>query len=178
MAADFDLDRFRSYLHLLARLNLRRGPVDPSDVVQQALLEAHKNRDACRAATDAGRAAWLRQILAHTIADALRAKNRARRDPARERSLEAGLDTSSEGLGDWLAANGTSPSAAAAAHEQAVRLTAALARLPDAQREALILQHWEGRTLAQIGEHLGRSPEAVAGLLKRGLRRLRGLLAE
>src|SRR5947209_14211162 len=125
MAADFDLDRFRSYLHLLARLNLRGGPVDPSDVVQQTLLEAHKNRAACRAATDAGRAAWLRQILAHTIADAIRARHRGKRDPARERSLEADLAESSVRLGGWLAAAGTSPSAAVDAHEQAVRLAAA-----------------------------------------------------
>ena len=35
-----------------------------------------------------------------------------------------------------------------------------------------------GWTLARIGEHLGRTPEAVAGLLKRGLKRLRELLGE
>lgn len=178
-ADDFDLERFRSYLHLLARLRLRDRPgdrLDPSDVVQQTLLEAHRNRAACRAATDAGRAAWLRQVLAHTIADAIRARHRAKRDVARERSLEADLDQSSLRLGAWLAADGPSPSAAADAHEQAVRLAAVLALLPDAQREALVLQHWHGRTLAEIGEELGRSPEAVAGLLKRGLKRLRELL--
>jgi RNA polymerase sigma-70 factor (ECF subfamily) len=48
--------------------------------------------------------------------------------------------------------------------------------LPDAQREALVLQHWHGLKLAEIGERLERSPEAVAGLLKRGLKRLRELL--
>jgi RNA polymerase sigma-70 factor, ECF subfamily len=180
MPADFDLDRYRAYLHLLARLSLRdrAGPAaDASDLVQQTLLEAHRNRSACRAATDAGRAAWLRQILAHTIADAHRARNRLKRDARREQSLEARLAASSVQLGHWLVANGTSPSAAADAHEQAVRLAAALAALPDAQREALVLQHWHGRTLAEIGEQLDRSPEAVAGLLKRGLSRLREILA-
>lgn len=181
MPDDLDLDRFRDYLRLLARLQLRDrglGPIDPSDVVQQALLEAHRNRAACRAGTDAGRAAWLRQVLAHTIADAIRARHRGKRDAARERSLEASLAESSVRLGHWLAADGASPSAAAAAHEQAVRLATALAELPDAQREALVLQHWHGQTLAQIGEHLGRSTEAVAGLLKRGLKRLREVLAD
>jgi hypothetical protein len=37
---------------------------------------------------------------------------------------------------------------------------------------------WQGWSLAQIGEHLGRSPEAVAGLLKRALKHLRQLLRE
>jgi RNA polymerase sigma-70 factor (ECF subfamily) len=54
----------------------------------------------------------------------------------------------------------------------------ALAQLSPAQREALILQHWHGWTLAQIGAHMNRTPAAVAGLLKRGLRQLRELLQE
>ena len=57
-------------------------------------------------------------------------------------------------------------------------LADALGRLPEAQREALVLQHWHGWSLAEIGAHLGRSPAAVAGLLHRGLTRLRELLQE
>jgi DNA-directed RNA polymerase specialized sigma24 family protein len=41
-----------------------------------------------------------------------------------------------------------------------------------------VLQHWHGFSLAEIGQHMGRSPAAVAGLIKRGLRQLRGLLKE
>lgn len=44
----------------------------------------------------------------------------------------------------------------------------------EAQREALVLHYWQGRTLAEIAGHLGRSPAAVAGLLQRGLKALRG----
>jgi RNA polymerase sigma-70 factor (ECF subfamily) len=79
-------------------------------------------------------------------------------------------------LADWLAAEQSSPSQGAEKHEEALRLAEALARLPEAQREALVLQHWEGWPLAQIGERLGRSPAAVAGLIKRGLKQLRSLL--
>jgi RNA polymerase sigma-70 factor (ECF subfamily) len=57
-------------------------------------------------------------------------------------------------------------------------LADALNRLPEAQREALVLQHWHGWSLDEIGRHLGRSPAAVAGLLKRGLRQLRQSLQE
>ena len=57
--------------------------------------------------------------------------------------------------------------------EELLRLAEALGELPEAQREALVLQHWHGWSLAQIGQHLGRSPAAVAGLLHRGLRQLR-----
>ena len=40
------------------------------------------------------------------------------------------------------------------------------------------MQHWHGCSLAEIGAHLGRTPAAVAGLIKRGLRQLRSLLPE
>ena len=97
---------------------------------------------------------------------------------ARERSLEAALDQSSARLEAWLAAKQSSPSQRAERNEQALRLAAALAELPEAQREALVLQHWHGWSLAQIAEHLGRTPDAAAGLLKRGLQQLRTLLQD
>jgi len=174
-----DLARFRPYLHLLARLHLGgRADPDASDLVQQTLLEAHRGAAACRAATDAERAAWLRRILANNLADAARARARARRDAGREVSLDAALAESSARIGVWAAGLGPTPSQEADRHEQAVRLAAALAALPEAEREALVLQHWQGLTVAQIGERLGRSPAAVGGLLKRGLRRLRGRMAD
>jgi RNA polymerase sigma-70 factor (ECF subfamily) len=175
------LDRFREYLRLLARLQLRdqfRGKLDASDVVQQALLEAHRQRARFRGHTEAEMAAWLRQILAGTLADALRALGRARRDAARERSLEAALDQSSAQIGNWLADPGPSPSADAQRHEQAVQLAEALTALPEAQREALVLRYYQGCSVDDISRQLGRTPAAVAGLLKRGARQLRLLLHE
>jgi RNA polymerase sigma-70 factor (ECF subfamily) len=54
-----------------------------------------------------------------------------------------------------------------------LELSAALARLPDAQRQALELRYFQGWSLAQIAQHLNRSQAAAAGLLKRGLQQLR-----
>lgn len=96
-----------------------------------------------------------------------------RRDVRRERSLEAALGASSARLGAWVVSAGPTPSEHCVRDERAVRLAAALETLPPAQREALILQHWQGWKVAQIAEHLGRTRVAVAGLLKRGLARLR-----
>ena len=54
-----------------------------------------------------------------------------------------------------------------------MRLAQTLDSLPEAQREAVILHYWEARTVAEIAQQLGRTPAAVAGLLKRGLKQLR-----
>jgi RNA polymerase sigma-70 factor (ECF subfamily) len=169
-------ERYRDYLGLLARLQLDprlRGKVDLSGVVQQTLLEAHQALPQFRALDPACLAAWLRRVLAHNLADEVRKLATGKRDLGRERSLEAALEGSSSRLGAWLAADQSSPSQQAQREEQAVRLAEALARLPEAQREALVLQHWHGWTLAQIAQHLGKSHAAVAGLIKRGLQQLR-----
>jgi RNA polymerase sigma-70 factor (ECF subfamily) len=175
------LERFRSYLRLLARLNLDpkyRAKLDASDLVQQTFLQAYQALDRFRGTSDAELAAWLRQILARTVAHAVRDLGRAKRDFGQERSLEAALDASSLRLGAWLAADQSSPSERADRNEQTLRLADALMELPEAQREALVLYYWQDRTVAEIGEQLGRSPAAVAGLLKRGLQQLRKQLRE
>jgi RNA polymerase sigma-70 factor (ECF subfamily) len=175
------VERYRSYLLLLARMQMGRqgqGKLDPSDVVQQTLLDAHRQRDQFRGQSPEQMAAWLRRLLACNLVDALRGLRRGKRDVRRERSLEAALGESSARLGSWLAAEQSSPSGRAAHNEEVLQLADALARLPEAQREALVLHYWEGLKLAEVGERLGRSPAAVAGLLQRGLKTLRGLMAE
>ncbi|HKI36862.1 MAG TPA: sigma-70 family RNA polymerase sigma factor [Gemmataceae bacterium] len=178
-APDGALEQFRPYLLLLARMQLGRqfqGKLDASDVVQQALLEAHRQRHQFQGGTTPQLLAWLRRILAGTLTDALRSLGRAKRDVARERSLEAALEQSAERLEAWLAAEQSSPSERADRNEQLTRLAAALTTLPEAQRTALLLRYCQGLSVADISRHLGRSPTAVAGLLKRGTRQLRDLL--
>jgi RNA polymerase sigma factor (sigma-70 family) len=115
----------------------------------------------------------LRKILANQLANAFRDIKRQKRDVRRERSIEGSLQQSASRLESWLAADQTSPSQGAIASEQAVGLAHGLARLPEAQWRAVTLHHFEGWTLEQIGELPGRSPAAVAGLIKRALATLR-----
>ncbi|MBM4068579.1 MAG: sigma-70 family RNA polymerase sigma factor [Planctomycetes bacterium] len=175
------LEGFRQYLALLARLQVDpklQAKVDLSGVVQQTLLEAYQSLQKIDGWNEAQQAAWLRQALANNLKDELRRWRTEARDVGREQSLQAALDQSSTRLEAWLAANQSSPSQRVDRQEQAVRLADALARLPEAQREALVLQHWHGWSLVQIAEHLGRTPAAVAGLLHRGLGQLREHLQE
>jgi RNA polymerase sigma-70 factor (ECF subfamily) len=170
------LERYRAYLGLIARLQVEprlRGRVDLSGVVQQTLFEAHQVLREGDGHTPEERLAWLRKCLAHNLSDELRKMHAEMRDVRRERSLEAALGTSSARLGDWAAAADSSPSEHVIRDERAVQLAAALEGLPEAQREALVLQHWHGWRVAEIAAHLGRTRTAVAGLLKRGLAKLR-----
>ena len=173
------LDGYRPYLRLLARLGLGRrlrGKVDPSDIVQQTLLAAVRDLGQFRGGSEGELAAWLRRILARQLAHAGRDQHRDKRDADRERSLEAALERSSACLAAWLADGGPSPSERASRDEDAVRLAAALERLPEPQREAIELHYWHGCTVAEAAQQLGRTHAAVAGLLQRGLRALRSLM--
>ena len=179
--ADLDLGRYRGYLKFLAEAQLRgplRAKVDPSDLVQQTLLQAHAARADCRAENSAAKAAWLRQILARNLLHAARDLHRDKRDIRRERSLEARLNESSCRLAGLLAADGSSPSQAADRNEQVVRLAAALTELPDAQRQAILAHYWHGCSLAEVGTRLGRSAPAAAGLIHRGIKSLRAAMQE
>jgi RNA polymerase sigma-70 factor (ECF subfamily) len=175
------LEKYRGYLRFLARLHLPpllRGKHDASDIVQQTMLQACRAMDGFRGRSEGELTAWLRAILSRILMKVLRDVHRDRRDVGRERSLEASLEQSSARLGVWLAADQSSPSAQAQRHEQALRVAQALESLPDGQREALVLQHWRDWSLEEIGQHLGRSATAVAGLIKRGLKALRLSLRE
>ena len=153
-----------------------RGKLDASDVVQQTMLRAYSALPELRNRQPEVLVAWLRRILARTLADAVKHYERDKRDVALERSLEADLDRSASGFAAWLAADQTSPSGRAERNEELLRMVEALAELPEPMREVVVLKHCQGWTLARIGEHLGRSPAAVASLLRRGLEQLRGRL--
>jgi RNA polymerase sigma-70 factor, ECF subfamily len=174
-------ERFRSYLLLLARLRLGsklQGKLDASDVVQQTLLEAHQGLGQFRGGTVAEQAAWLRQILARNLANAVRDLGRAKRDVARERSIQATLGESAAQLQEWLAGEQSSPSQQAERHERAVRIAEALAALPESQREAVMLRHFDGLSLVEISQRLNCTTAAVTGLLHRGIKNLRERLQD
>jgi RNA polymerase sigma-70 factor (ECF subfamily) len=172
-AADRSLDRFREYLRLLARLQLApalQGKLDPSDIVQQTLVKAHQGLGQLRGQSEGELLAWLRRILANTLIDAARKHGG---EVSRQRSLEDALAASSARLEAWLAADQPSPSDLVVRQEQLLRLAQALAGLPEDQRNAVELHYLHEESVADIADRMGRTRPAVAGLLRRGLRKLR-----
>jgi RNA polymerase sigma-70 factor (ECF subfamily) len=175
------LEEHRDYLLLLVRLQIGprlRTKLDASDVVQQAILQAHERRDQFRGRTEGEWLAWLRAILANALASASRRFEAQARNPGRERSLEAELERSASRLNGLFAADQTSPSERAVRGEEMMRLSQAIARLPDHERRVVELHYLEGLAVAEVAERIGRTRPAAVGLLFRGLKRLRELLRD
>ncbi len=178
---DFDtqLDRHRPYLEMLANMNFDRrlqGRLGVSDVVQETLQEAHQQRENFRGDNSAQLAGWLRQMLRNNMIDAARRHLRGKRAVNRERSIAA-TQRSSLRLDAILAGDDTSPSDCLMRHEQLLEVATAMNKLPPDQAEAIRLKHLEGLSLKEIGEAMNRSTPAVAGLLHRGLKGLREMMA-
>jgi RNA polymerase sigma-70 factor, ECF subfamily len=169
-------ERYQPYLYLLAQRRLSpriRTRVDPSDIVQQTLLEAQRDLTSFRGGAEEELLAWMRGILQHNVQQTVERHWQAKkRSVQQERSLNEPLDGGQE-LHKLLAAEQSSPSQRAMRGEASVQLAWAICKLPEDQREAVRLRHLEGYSLKQLAETMGRSEVAVAGLIKRGLQGLR-----
>ena len=175
------LEQYRGYLLMLAHRYLSdrlRRRVDPADIVQTTYLEAQRDLRAFRGETPAEFAAWLRGMLKNNVATAVtRHITTQKRSLKREVNTAGGENDSASGV--WiqqLPGSTTSPSGIAIREEAVVALFDALHQLPESQAEAIRLRYMEGLPLAEIVERMGKSDTAVAGLLKRGLQKLRKIL--
>lgn len=177
-------EAYRPYLHLLAQGQLGRqlrAKCDASDLVQQTLLEAHRDFGGFKGNLEVELLAWLRRILAHNVFNEARRYAARQRDTKREVSIEqvqTGLEQSSMTLGRCLAANGPSPSSIVAKDEAGVNLAVTLAKLPEDYRAVLVLRVIEGLSAEEVGELLGRTAGAVRMLQMRALAALREVMVE
>jgi RNA polymerase sigma-70 factor (ECF subfamily) len=183
-AQELLFERYRHYLRLLAQAQLGRylrAKCDPSDLVQQTLMEAYRDFGRFTGSREPELVAWLRQILAHNLFNEARRFTAQQRNAAREVSLEqmrAGLEHSSAALGRCLAADTPGPSQAAADRETAVLLADTLARLPEDYQTVLLLRVFEGLSAEEVARRMNRTAGAVRMLQLRALTALRAAMNE
>jgi RNA polymerase sigma-70 factor, ECF subfamily len=181
VSPDWPLERFRSLLRLQVRL-MRLDPrfhlrFDGSDLVQETLLRAHRERDQFRGGSEAEAFRWVQAILRNVVADKLDEAHAGKRDIDREQSIRA-VDDSSARLEAFLVSKQPSPPEEAERREQLARLAEAIEQLPENQREAVIRHRLLRLPIAEVAAGLGCSESAVAGLLHRAQCKLAELLKD
>jgi RNA polymerase sigma-70 factor, ECF subfamily len=178
---DFPLERYRPLLSLhLRQLQLGRlyqARFDSSDIVQESLLRAVKAFEQVRGQQEAERVRWLQAIVKNVLVDFVREHGAAKRDPRMEQTVCDAAGDWDTPLAAYLSASEPGPSTLMMRKEELLRLATAVDRLPEAERDAVIAHYILELPLCEVANRLERTEKGVAGLLYRGKRRLRELLA-
>jgi RNA polymerase sigma-70 factor (ECF subfamily) len=173
------LAQHRPYLRQLVELRLDprlRPRVDPSDVVQEAQMEAVRRLDAYLERAPMPFRLWLRQLAYDRLVMMHRRHLKAAR---RARGLEIGLpEQSSLLLAQQLLAADPTPSQKLNQQELARIVHQAVAQLPDADREVLLMRTFEGLSFDEVGYLLGIDPATARKRHGRALLRLHKILSE
>jgi RNA polymerase sigma-70 factor (ECF subfamily) len=136
---------------------------DAEEIVQEAFLRTWKKAPdwTDQEAAGAQFTTWFTRVLVNLCID------RRRRPGWSPLEAAAELEAPDPGGFDIVARN-----------QASARVLAALADLPDRQRAALTLCHWDGRTNIEAAEILEISIGALESLLVRARRTLRDVLAD
>jgi RNA polymerase sigma-70 factor (ECF subfamily) len=171
--------RHQAYLHRLVELRLDsrlRPRVDPSDVVQEAYLEALNRLNGYLQRPALPFRLWLRQIAFDRSLKARRHHlGTARRSLEKEVPLP---EQSSLALARQLLAPDSTPSQHLDHRELVRRLRQAVAQLPEADREVVMMRHFEGLSNREVACLLGIDPAAASKRHGRAMLRLHRILFE
>jgi RNA polymerase sigma-70 factor (ECF subfamily) len=171
--------RHQPFLRQLVELRLDarlRARVDPSDVVQEAHLEALRRLEVFLEKRPMAFRLWLRQIACDQSLKARRHHiGTARRSLAREAILP---EQSSLVFAARLMARTASPSRSLERRDLQRRLHAAIAKLSEADYELILMRHFEGLSNQEAAVVLGTDPATASKRHGRALLRLHKILFE
>ena len=172
--------RHRDKLRRMVQLRLDHrlaGRVSPSDVLQEAYIDAVKRIDHYFEKPDQSFFGWLRLVVGQRLADVHREHLAQKRDVANEVPINRGAQgADSACLAACLLGSGTSPSHAAARGESFTRLEEALNQMDPLDREVLALRHFEELSNAETAALLDIQPAAASKRYVRALARLKQIL--
>jgi len=175
------LDRHRAAIRRMIDRRMDRvvqRRVDASDIVQDVLVEANRRLGEYLANPTMPFQLWLRHMARDRLIDAHRRHRvAASRSIDREVPLAgSGPDDSRSGPAADVADRELTPAAAATWHELERRFATAVDGLDEADREIVLLKHFEHLSTAEAAEALGISKPAAGMRYLRAMRRLRLLL--
>jgi len=158
-----------------ARMDRRlRSRIDPSDVIQEAFVEATRRIRDYLDRRPMPFHLWVRQMAFENLIRLHRFHVVAgRRAVGREFPL---ADDSSIALGRQVLAKGSGPLSGLLDRELGVRVREALSRLVEADREVLLMRSFEGLSNQEVALVLGLDPSAASQRFGRAVLRLRKLL--
>jgi RNA polymerase sigma-70 factor (ECF subfamily) len=139
---------------------------DASDAAQETFARIYRARSSFR--LDQKFSTWCYTIAANLARNQFRW--RARHPNV---SLDADSATTGQPIGNALPANEPPPSEQVLAAERAAAVRAAVNRLPDDLREAIVLCEWEELSMAEAGAILEVTPKAIESRLSRARQMLR-----
>jgi RNA polymerase sigma-70 factor (ECF subfamily) len=181
-ADNWSWERYRPLLKLQYRqlqLDPRlKADLDASDLVQDTYLKALEKLDRFRGQSEGERFKWLLMIFRTLAIDKIREKTAKKKDVRRNQSMDDALGESSARWNKVLGTDDGRPDQEVERREFLLRLAAAMEKLPDDRRDAVLLLHVMGATMAEATEALNRSEKAVTHLLRRGLDQLAELLPD
>ena len=170
-------DRHRPYLKKVVGLRLDaaiRSRVDPSDVVQDAYLEAHRRFGNYVQSPALPFRLWLRQIACD---ESMKAHRRHRQTAKRSVDREIALpEQSSMLLARRLQGMMSSPSQKVQRKETAKLIREAIQQLSPHERDVVIMRHYEGLSNQEIGILLDVEPATVSKRHGRAMLRLHEIL--
>ncbi|MFN5299110.1 MAG: sigma-70 family RNA polymerase sigma factor [Planctomycetaceae bacterium] len=176
------LERHRPGLRRMvdARIDRRlERRVDASDIVQDVLLEASQRLEDYLRDPRLPFSLWLRQLAQDRVIDMHRRHRLAgRRSLDREQPLQTGDEDSSRELVIQLRDPELTPAAHALREELRDQFLHALGRMDEADREILMMRHFEQLSNSEAAELLGLSEPAAGMRHLRALRRLRVILGD
>jgi RNA polymerase sigma-70 factor (ECF subfamily) len=173
-------DRLRRMIKL--RLDDRlHGRIDPSDVIQEAYLEATVRRTEYESNPEPMPLfLWLRFITLQRL-DIIHRKHFCKaRDPRREISIHNPVfhDSTSQEIATRLLCKDSSVGEVAIRNERKIRIAKALQSMETIDRDILVLRHFEQLTNVECARLLGLSESAVTKRHIRALKRLKDFLAD
>jgi RNA polymerase sigma-70 factor (ECF subfamily) len=159
------LERHHAYLWALAHEEIAGESHlthTVADIVQSAQLEALRDLASFRGSSEGEFRSWLRHILRNNVLDLKRARER--------RLPRAGPEAAP--VEEQCDLDDRSPSSQVSAGELGDKLRSTIGELPPDERMVIEMHYFQGKTYAEIGEFIGRTPEAVRKLWGRALVRL------